>query len=211
MQRDSDSHESLRCAWPGERRVELDDERPLKHSTRTSQPHRLPLSHSTVRPGHHHRQRQPAPGVHTGTRTHSTVHTLRQPGSRLGINSHNTPQSYDEANPETSQNHKGRKPRQTPHADDTYESVSGNEIITSSLFSGIGPSDNYHRRNEKNYSIIRKNTTRTKCLKDKSSQNGFPRLLTIVPINIDQNELLWISKRKKSTDSHLFSMSSNKN
>ena len=85
MQRDSDSHESLRCAWPGERRVELDDERPLKHSTRTSQPHRLPLSHSTVRPGHHHRQRQPAPGVHTGTRTHSTVHSTRFVSPAAGL------------------------------------------------------------------------------------------------------------------------------
>ena len=36
----------------------------------------------------------------------------------------------------------------------------------------------------------------TKCKEDKSSHIGFPRLLTVVPINIDQNEPLDTKKKK---------------
>ena len=36
----------------------------------------------------------------------------------------------------------------------------------------------------------------TKCLEDKSSQYEFPGLLTVVPINIDQNEPINTKKKK---------------
>ena len=42
---------------------------------------------------------------------------------------------------------------------------------------------------------IRQTLHSTRSLEDKSSQNEFPRLLTIVPINIDQNEPMDIKKK----------------
>ena len=35
----------------------------------------------------------------------------------------------------------------------------------------------------------------TRSLEDKSSQNEFPRLMTFVPINIDQNEFMNTKKK----------------